>query len=385
MKKALILFLLLIFLFPVVASAAVFDRDLYYGIQSDPDVTKLQEFLTDQNVYSGSITGNFFSLTLAGVRAFQQKENISPTAGYFGPLTRARANQLAGIEITASDEQSIAETGTTPPIPPPSTIQQQLDAVLQQVVLLQQQLASMQRLEAKVQEQTGIIQQQQQILQQIQQNTTPPASSSSSSSSSPASWGTNTFSSLFMDHPDPPRPLTISGGSGGFACGFYTGHYYGTSNPPACDVFSLTNTSNSNSNFVDWPVTISIRGGEGKIILKKAVIEIGGTIDIANDIDDIYVTHLRQDSYLNYVYGPIKESFTPSSLISLDKIYGLAVEGDLGGKIEIKVRIKPSADLKTITLKFKELAFNDINGNPIDISSFLPIPENVAKLAIDPR
>lgn len=89
-----------------------FARDLFYGLRNDPDVTRLQQFLREQRVYAGPITGNFLTLTRAGVRAFQQREGIAPLAGYFGPKTRARANAL------------LAKTETSPgpppaPLPPP--------------------------------------------------------------------------------------------------------------------------------------------------------------------------------------------------------------------------------------------------------------------------
>lgn len=83
----------LLFIFPIVSLAA-FERDLYYGIYNDSDVSKLQEFLTDQNIYNGPITGNFLNLTQDGVKNFQIKEGIEPAAGFLGPITRARANQL---------------------------------------------------------------------------------------------------------------------------------------------------------------------------------------------------------------------------------------------------------------------------------------------------
>lgn len=83
-------------LFPLMAFGASFERDLYFGISSDPDVTRLQEFLRDQGVYSGPVTGNFFKLTREGVKRFQERENIKPVAGYFGPKTRVRANELDG-------------------------------------------------------------------------------------------------------------------------------------------------------------------------------------------------------------------------------------------------------------------------------------------------
>lgn len=84
-------------------SNAAFDTDLRYGSSGSP-VLELQEFLTAQGVYTGPITGNFFSLTLAGVQLFQAREGIQPTSGFFGPLTRARANILLESTLAESNE-----------------------------------------------------------------------------------------------------------------------------------------------------------------------------------------------------------------------------------------------------------------------------------------
>ena len=180
MKKIIVGGLLALML-PLAASAQTFDQNLYFGIQGDSEVKQLQEFLTDQGIYSGPISGNFFSLTLAGVKNFQSREGIIPASGYFGPLTRARASDILSQQLGPSDQQAIVETGTsTPPVQASSTIQLQLDALLKQVALMQAQLQAQQSstqaiqgLQAQVQQQTQTIQQQAQTLQQIQQNTTP--------------------------------------------------------------------------------------------------------------------------------------------------------------------------------------------------------------------
>lgn len=94
-----------VFSIPLFASAANFERDLSFGARS-ADVTHLQEFLASQGVYSGPVTGNFFSLTREGVKRFQEREKISPVLGYFGPKTRARANEiLAGAAGTGSAQR----------------------------------------------------------------------------------------------------------------------------------------------------------------------------------------------------------------------------------------------------------------------------------------
>ena len=81
-----------------------FSSDLYFRMMGNPDVRCLQEFLKSQGaeIYpEGLVTGNFLSLTKAAVIRFQEKyatEILVPLGlekgtGYFGPMTRAVANQ----------------------------------------------------------------------------------------------------------------------------------------------------------------------------------------------------------------------------------------------------------------------------------------------------
>jgi hypothetical protein len=182
MKKILILFLLL---FPL-SAGAYFDKNLYYGLQSDPQVNELQEFLAEQGLYSGPITGNFFSLTMKAVKSFQQREGISPISGFFGPLTRTRANEFLADNVGASNQQAVNETGSVPaPSEPAKTtndvvgsLQAQIALLLQQIALLQTQTNTLQQTQQQVQQQTQQIeqqnqqiQQQQETINQIQQNT----------------------------------------------------------------------------------------------------------------------------------------------------------------------------------------------------------------------
>ena len=116
MRGRLYFFTFWIILSPLAVSAASFERDLYFGLRDNPEVTQLQEFLRDQGIYSGPVTGGFFSLTKDAVRKFQERENIAPAAGFFGPITRARANVLqqdikpvTKEELRASITAQIAE------------------------------------------------------------------------------------------------------------------------------------------------------------------------------------------------------------------------------------------------------------------------------------
>ncbi len=143
----------LVVLFPQISfGVEQFSRDLSFGLQQDLDVIKLQEFLSNDGLYSGPITGNFFSLTLKAVKAFQSREGIIPVAGYFGPKTRARVNELLGAQIEASNQQAIVETeqivtqSTNSQIANNfiNSIKLQLEALLKQVVSLQQQVKTQQ-------------------------------------------------------------------------------------------------------------------------------------------------------------------------------------------------------------------------------------------------
>ena len=121
MKKTLIIAILA--LFPL-TSLAFFPENLKYS-SSGPAVIELQEFLTSHSYYTGPITGYFYSLTLAGVKVYQAANGL-PTTGYFGPMSRAKAQIIIESETASSTEQEIVETGTTTapvvaPLETPST------------------------------------------------------------------------------------------------------------------------------------------------------------------------------------------------------------------------------------------------------------------------
>ncbi|MBI2623660.1 MAG: peptidoglycan-binding protein [Candidatus Liptonbacteria bacterium] len=180
-QKSFIAFIFLAFLIVTPVSASIFTDNLYFGIEGSSQVSKLQEFLTVQELYSGPITGNFYSLTLNALKKFQEKEGITPAAGYFGPVTREKANGILSKDIRESNKQAVVETNSVP-IVATSTVQLQLDALLKQVALLQQQIAEQQKtsqavqnLQTKVEQQTQVIQEQKQTIEQIQKNTNPPS------------------------------------------------------------------------------------------------------------------------------------------------------------------------------------------------------------------
>jgi hypothetical protein len=76
----------------------VFTRDLQFGMTGN-DVRQLQLFLIAQNagpaarkLKTHGTTINFATLTKAALIEFQKSVGITPTSGYFGPITRAWVN-----------------------------------------------------------------------------------------------------------------------------------------------------------------------------------------------------------------------------------------------------------------------------------------------------
>ncbi|MCR4281026.1 MAG: peptidoglycan-binding protein, partial [Candidatus Kaiserbacteria bacterium] len=63
----------------------------------------------------GNETSYFGGLTRAAVSKFQQKYGISPTAGYWGPISRAKANSLC-----AANPPVVTPPGTVPPVVTPT-------------------------------------------------------------------------------------------------------------------------------------------------------------------------------------------------------------------------------------------------------------------------
>lgn len=133
MKK--LAFGLVLLALPLFASAQVvtFDTNLSYG-STGSEVSALQEFLVDQHLLASQfVTGNFYSITLAAVKAFQTAESITPVSGYFGPISRETANSIVAMEApqsegnaaTTTQPVNLSQSTTTPSIPsytPPQVI-----------------------------------------------------------------------------------------------------------------------------------------------------------------------------------------------------------------------------------------------------------------------
>lgn len=99
---------------PSVAGKCTFTRDLTIGVTGD-DVMCLQKYLNSAGFQlaasgagsPGAETSYFGSRTQAAVSKWQAANGVSPTAGYFGPISRAKYDALVAA--------------TPPPPPPPTT------------------------------------------------------------------------------------------------------------------------------------------------------------------------------------------------------------------------------------------------------------------------
>ncbi len=80
---------------PTPTTAVSFVQNLSFRMRSVA-VSNLQQFLVSQGLLAADlVTGYFGPKTLAAVKAFQRQQNITPVSGFFGPLTRTKANAVA--------------------------------------------------------------------------------------------------------------------------------------------------------------------------------------------------------------------------------------------------------------------------------------------------
>lgn len=115
MKKILLSVFVLSVLLPTLAFAS-FDINLKYGSKGQ-SVIELQDFLQDQGVLTAKSSGYYGLSTLKAVKAFQITQNITPASGYFGSLTRAKANSLLLVALSDSNTAEKKETGINTIIP----------------------------------------------------------------------------------------------------------------------------------------------------------------------------------------------------------------------------------------------------------------------------
>jgi peptidoglycan hydrolase-like protein with peptidoglycan-binding domain len=85
---------------------ASFDQNLRLGDRGQ-EVVSLQQFLIAQGLLATNNDSGFFgNLTILAVKKFQSRTGIASMTGFFGPLTRAKANAIVNnkpsVEFTAS-------------------------------------------------------------------------------------------------------------------------------------------------------------------------------------------------------------------------------------------------------------------------------------------
>ena len=78
-------------------TAGAFNQDLFYGLWANADVKRMQEFMISKGYLTGTATGNYYTMTVAAVKAYQAAKGITPVNGRFGPKTRASINAELGF------------------------------------------------------------------------------------------------------------------------------------------------------------------------------------------------------------------------------------------------------------------------------------------------
>lgn len=132
MRKTLLVLTVLALGLPAVSTALI-TADLRYGTKG-AQVRELQQFLIDQKILVGSPTGNFYSITLAGVKAFQKAVGL-PDTGFVGPMTRAEINVRAlNQSSSTSTPKTTAPIAASPEVADPATaLIEQLQKLLDQL------------------------------------------------------------------------------------------------------------------------------------------------------------------------------------------------------------------------------------------------------------
>ncbi len=93
-------------------TSATFTRDLTIGSHGT-DVTALQTWLIGKGfTISAGATGYFGAQTKAALAAWQAANGVSPAAGYFGPLTRAKVASMGGSTTTTTTTTTGGTTTT---------------------------------------------------------------------------------------------------------------------------------------------------------------------------------------------------------------------------------------------------------------------------------
>lgn len=92
---------------------ASFDKNLKYG-SNGMAVREMQNFLIKDGCLTASSTGRYLTNTYFAVKCFQTKKGL-PVTGYFGPLTRIKANAVksqTAIVSNAIPSSTLPSTST---------------------------------------------------------------------------------------------------------------------------------------------------------------------------------------------------------------------------------------------------------------------------------
>lgn len=93
MKKLIAVLAGVLLLLPSLTMALEpFNKDLRYGMTKNAEVKRMQEFLRDEGLYKGAITGNYYTLTRDAVRKYQKNNGLKVT-GLFDKVTRSKVNE----------------------------------------------------------------------------------------------------------------------------------------------------------------------------------------------------------------------------------------------------------------------------------------------------
>jgi|GEM_PF-6626928 len=99
MKKLIAVLAGVLLLLPSLTMALEpFNKDLRYGMVKNEEVKRMQEFLRNEGLYTGPITGNYYALTRDAVRKYQKNNGIKVT-GLFDKVTRSKVNEM-GVAIS---------------------------------------------------------------------------------------------------------------------------------------------------------------------------------------------------------------------------------------------------------------------------------------------
>ena len=107
MKKTL--FLLVFLSVPLLTSASI-NTNLSYGSRGQ-QVIELQNYLINKGFFTGTPSGNFFSLTKSAVLKYQASVAL-PTTGTIGPLTRTKINTDLATITPTSNQVKVNETSS---------------------------------------------------------------------------------------------------------------------------------------------------------------------------------------------------------------------------------------------------------------------------------